>query len=279
LTTIAQALKENTPKLDRVSATPALDAQTLLAHSLGKSRTWILTHSDAELSANKYSSYQKAIDLVAEGFPLPYVIGQWEFYGLNFLITPDTLIPRPETELLVEHALSWLSNNPDRRLAADIGTGSGCIAVTLAKHVNDLSIFANDISFQALKVARSNSIQHKVNKRVHYLQADLFPPIGCQFDLICANLPYIPTATLSSLAVYGREPDLALDGGVDGLELINNLLKKTPKLIAPGGLMLFEIEASQETQVKTLADQTFPRADIQVLPDLAGQQRLLVIQQ
>ena len=278
MTTITQALRENAETLTKVSDTPALDAQILLAHHLRKPRSWILTHPEKQLSHQVSSSFQKDIDLITEGVPLPYVLGQWEFYGLNFTITPDTLIPRPETELLVEQAITWLTNNPDRRLVADLGTGSGCIAVALARHVHDLWIIASDISYQALRVARSNSIQHKVNDRIHCLQADLYPPVECHFDLICANLPYIPTGILSTLKVYGREPSLALDGGEDGLELISILMKEAPKIIAPGGLILFEIEASQGIQAETLASQTFPRAEIKVLPDLSGHNRLVAIQ-
>jgi release factor glutamine methyltransferase len=255
-----------------------MDAQILLAHHLGKPHSWILTHPEKQLSYHVSSSFQKDINLLTEGVPLPYVLGQWEFYGLNFTITPDTLIPRPETELLVEQAITWLTDNPERRLVSDLGTGSGCIAVALVKHVHYLSIIASDISHQALSIARSNSIQHKVNDRIHCIQADLFPSVECKFDLICANLPYIPTGTLSTLEVYGREPSLALDGGENGLRLISSLLKEAPQMIAPGGLILFEIEASQGIQVQTLASQTFPSAEIDVLPDLSGHNRLVAIQ-
>jgi release factor glutamine methyltransferase len=218
-----------------------------MAHILGKPRTWLLTHPEENLSSQALSSFQKDINLLADGIPLPYVLGQWEFYGLEFTITPDTLIPRPETEVLVEQAITWLSNKPDRRLIADLGTGSGCIAVALAKHVRSLSIIATEISFQALSVARSNTIQHKVSDRIHCLQADLFPPVECQFDLICANLPYIPTGTLRTLKIFGKEPSLALDGGVEQSSTANrsrwvnpfrnrSLTRKTSRNPCPSGL-------------------------------------------
>jgi len=255
-----------------------LDAQTLMAHILGKPRTWLLTHPEENLSSQALSSFQKDINLLVEGNPLPYVLGRWEFFGLEFIVTPDTLIPRPETETFVEQAITWLSNKSDRRLGADLGTGSGCIAVALAKHVRGLSIIATDISAQALGVTRSNTIQHEVNDRVHCLQADLFPPVDCQFDLICANLPYIPTNTLHNLKVFNKEPKLALDGGNNGLEAISRLLKEAPRLIAPGGLILIEIEASQGVQVKANSHLAFPQAEVKVLPDLSGHNRLAVIQ-
>lgn len=278
MTTITQALQGNAETLAQVSETPALDAQTLLAHILGKPRTWLLTHPEENLSSQALSSFQKDINLLVEGNPLPYVLGRWEFYGLEFTITPDTLIPRPETEILVEQAITWLANKPDRRLGADLGTGSGCIAVALAKHVRDLSIIATDISAQALGVALSNTIQHQVNDRVHCLQADLFPPVDCQFDLICANLPYIPNGTLRTLEIFGKEPSLALDGGVDGLELISRFIIRAPELIAPGGLILFEIEASHGVQAESLARQIFPKAEVRMLLDLVGHNRLVAIQ-
>lgn len=278
MTTITQILQESTEKLAQVSETPALDVQTLLAHILGKPRTWLLTHPEDLLSSQALSTFRKDINLLVEGIPLPHVLGRWEFYGLEFTVTPDTLIPRPETESLVEQALTWLSNKSNRRLGVDLGTGSGCIAVALAKHIRDLSIIAVDISAQALSVARSNTIQHQVSDRVHCLQADLFPPVDCQFDLICANLPYIPTGTLRTLKIYGKEPSLALDGGVDGLDLIRRFLNRAPALISPGGLILVEIEASQGLQVGSLARQVFPNAEIRVLVDLAGHNRLVAIQ-
>lgn len=278
MTTVTYALQESTESLAQVSETPSLDAQTLLAHILGKPRTWLLTHPDENLSSQALSAFRKDINLLEEGIPLPYVLGRWEFFGLEFIITPDTLIPRPETETLVEQAITWLSNRSDRRLGADLGTGSGCIAVALAKHVRDLSIIAADISYQALSVARSNTIQHQVSDRVHCLQADLFPPVDCQFDLICANLPYIPTGTLRTLKIYGKEPGLALDGGVNGFDLINRFLNGVPALIAPGGLILVEIEASQGLQAESFARQVFPKAEISLLVDLAGHNRLVAIQ-
>ena len=278
MNTITQILQESTETLAQVSETPALDVQTLLAHILGKPRSWLLTHPEDYLSSQALFTFQKDITLLVEGIPLPYVLGRWEFYGLEFIVTPDALIPRPETELLVEQALTWLSNKSNRRLGADLGTGSGCIAVALAKHVRDLSIIATDISAQALSVARSNTIQHQVSDRVHCLQADLFPPVDCQFDLICANLPYIPTGTLRTLKIYRKEPSLALEGGVDGLDLIRRFLNRAPALISPGGLILVEIEASQGLQAGSLAHQVFPNAEIRVLVDLAGHNRLVAIQ-
>lgn len=212
------------------------------------------------------------------GEPLPYVLGQWEFFGLGFLVTPDVLIPRPETELLVEGAISWLRDHPDRRSAADIGTGSGCIAISLAVHVRDLQVWAGDISQAALEVAKMNARQHEVEKRITFAQSDLLSGTKEPFDLVCANLPYIPTETLRRLPVYGREPDLALDGGSTGIFQIRRLIQETRAKLSPGGKLLLEIEARQGGEASQIAREAFPEARIQVIPDLAGHDRLLIVE-
>ncbi len=265
-------------RLAPLSDTPALDAQVLLAHVICKSRTWILAHPEETLSPCQSFALETALLRLEKGEPLPYVLGQWQFFNLNFTIAPEVLIPRPETELLVEKALTWLRTHANRRWAADVGTGSGCIAVTLAVLIPDLRIIASDISFQALQVAQANSQKHRVADRVHWVQSDLIPAAGIEYDLICANLPYIPTETLKDLKVYQREPTMALDGGPDGLDLIQRLLRNAPLKLAPGGLLLVEIEATHGESAKTLGRKFFPRSEIQVLPDLGGKDRMLVIQ-
>ena len=276
--TLAQALKQSTEALFEVSDTPNLDAQTLLAHRLGKPRSWILTHSDECLSEAVSTYFLRDIEKLKMGIPLPYVIKHWEFFGLDFILNPDTLIPRPETELLVEQAVSWLDLHPQRRLAADLGTGSGCIAVSLTKVKPDLTVIATDISYPALKVAQSNAHRHNVGERIQFLQADLFPPITQRFDLICANLPYIPSQTLQTLKVSKREPNLALDGGSNGLDLIIRLLESAPDHLSPGGFLLIEIESSQGAEVQLLSQHAFPSAEISVKRDLSGHDRLITIQ-
>jgi release factor glutamine methyltransferase len=263
----------------KVSDTPTLDAQTLLAHRLGKSRTWLLAHPEKNLSDSDLSSFQQELNDLGKGIPLPYVLGSWEFYGLSFTVTPDTLIPRPETELLVEKALGTIKLQQEPCLSIDIGTGCGCIAIALAKNNPSVTILATDISYPALKIARKNVIQHEVVDQVKLLQADLIPPISGHFDLICANLPYIPTQTLQNLDISGREPDLALDGGPKGLDFISKLFEEAKAYIAPGGILLIEIESSQGEKIQNLVLQAFPQADIELLPDLSGRDRLITIRQ
>jgi release factor glutamine methyltransferase len=250
----------------------------LLSHVLGRPRTWVLSHPEAELSPEEMAALQDSLARLEKGEPLPYVLGRWEFYGLEFEVTPATLIPRPETELLVETALGWLHRHPERRLAVDIGTGSGCIAITLAVHLHDLQITSTDVSLPAMQTARTNAWKHGVAHRTRFILSDLFPPTRQRYDLVCANLPYIPSQKLPHLDVSRREPALALNGGQDGLDTIRRFLQSAPARVQPGGLVLVEIEASQGDIAREVAQTAFPTADVQVHPDLAGRDRLVTIQ-
>jgi release factor glutamine methyltransferase len=267
--------------------TPDLDAQVLVAHLLGKSRAWLAAHFDESLSVSQLVIVEQAVKRLEAGEPFPYVLGHWEFFGLDFKITPDVLIPRPETELIVEQAILWLQSRPVTNLsslrAADVGTGSGCIAISLAHHIPDLRVLATDLSMPALKVAQGNAICHQVNDRVDFVQCDLLPPhptplpTESHFDVICANLPYIPTETLESLPVFRHEPILALNGGSDGLEPMRNLLKIAPDWLAPDGLILLEIESGQGMTAVSLAYDSFDHATINLRRDLAGKERMVAI--
>lgn len=260
------------------------DAQLLLAHVIGHPRTWLLAHLDAPLSAPMLDSAHQAFARLEAGEPLPYILGHWEFYGLDFDITPDVLIPRPETEMMVEQAIKWLSASGERRTVADIGTGSGIIATSIAMHIPSTRILATDISRAALKVAKHNAEKFHVHHRIDFLECDLLPqhveplPTDRHFDMICANLPYIPTETMRALPIYGREPTLALDGGKDGLDLYRRLLDIAPDWLAPYGKILLEIEATQGLKALSLAYDLFSEASITLHQDMAGHDRLLEIQ-
>jgi release factor glutamine methyltransferase len=264
------------------SESAALDAQVVLAHLLNRPRAWVLAHPETELNADQVTELENYAQRLLQGQPLPYLIGHWEFFGLDFEVNPSVLIPRPETEHLVEHALVWMRRHPERRYMADIGTGSGCIAISLAVNLPELHVIATDISPEALETARRNAHTHGVSGQVAFVHADLLhlPPaiVTSRFDLITANLPYIPSAELQRLSVSRQEPALALDGGKDGLDLIRRLLASAPKYLADMGCLLIEIEASQGTSARALAEAAFPKATIQVFPDMAGHDRLLVIE-
>jgi release factor glutamine methyltransferase len=276
--TVAARLEELVSRLQNRTDTPGLDAQVLLAHVLNEPRALVLAHPETPLTRRQAASLDELAARLEQGEPLPYVLGTWEFFGLEFTVTPDVLIPRPETELLVEKALDWLHHHPDCRQAADIGTGSGCIAVALAVNVPDLHILATDISCPAVEVARKNAKKHAVARRVECFCSDLLPADGRTFNLVVANLPYIPTHTLQGLDIFGREPTLALDGGADGLDLIRRFLIQVPERIVPGSLVLMEIEASQGPQVLSLVYDVFSEAEIHLHKDTAGRDRLMEIQ-
>jgi len=274
--TIGQLLKKTPSRLK--SDTARLDTQVLLARATRKSRSWVLAHPEVNLTQAQEKKLEAMVARVAAGEPLPYVLGEWEFNGLTFKLSPDVLIPRPETELLVETALRWLKLNPGRRWMVDVGTGCGCIAASLATKLTDLEVIATDISAAAIEVARKNARRLGVAERVNFSCCDLLPATHDQYDLIVANLPYIPTETLRGLPIYQREPSLALDGGANGLDLFRQLLSQAPDRLRRGGLMLLEIEATQGPAVLSLAYDAFAEAEIRLHKDLGGKDRLLEVQ-
>ncbi len=276
-------LSDLTNQLSSTSNSSALEASVLLGHIISKSRTWVLAHPELTLTFEQNEQLKDALARLEQGESFPYVIGHWEFFGLEFEVTPDVLIPRPETELLVEKAIAWLKENPERRNIADVGTGSGAIAISLAVNIPDANILATDISPYALRVAKQNAAKHKVSDRIEFIECDLLPNSEIvnqksRIDLLCANLPYIPTETLHKLPVFGREPTLALDGGKDGFKIIQQLMDVTSQHLTSNSLMLFEIEETLGKQAITLAEQSFPNAIIELHKDPAGRDRLLEIQ-
>jgi release factor glutamine methyltransferase len=268
-------------RLAAISDTPELDASVLIARVINKPRTYVMAYPELTLTAEQEKQLNESMLRLEKGEPFPYIIGHWEFFGLDFDLTPDVLIPRPETELLVEKAIVWLQQNPTRKNIVDIGTGSGAIAVSLAVNIPDADILATDISSKALQVAKQNAIKHGVSERIEFIECDLLPqPLPRQergVNLLCANLPYIPTQTLSGLRVFGREPTAALDGGADGLDLFRRLLQIAPQWLAPNALILLEVEATLGVQVLELARNIFARAEIRLHQDLTGRDRLLEI--
>jgi release factor glutamine methyltransferase len=276
-------LSEITAHLAPITDTPALDASVLIAHIIEKPRTWVLAHPEVVLTPEQKTQLEDSLARLERDEPFPYVLGRWEFFGLELEVTPDVLIPRPETELLVEKAIAWLQQSPVRSTVADVGTGSGAIAVALAVNVPDARVLATDLSLAALEVARRNALKFHVADRIDFVQCDLLPthigplPTEHHFDLICANLPYIPTQTLQSLPVFGREPTLALDGGSDGLELIRRLLEIGPAWLAPNSMMLLELESTRGLQALALACDLFSQGTIHLHQDLTGRDRLLEI--
>lgn len=247
----------------------------MLSYVLGVPRTMLLAHSEHILAPDQLSNYQTLIRRRASGYPIPYLTGHSEFYGLEFEVTPEVLIPRPETETLVNLALA-------RRPATvvDVGTGSGCIAVSLAVHLPEAIIYAIEVSPAALAVARRNVERHGVAARVRLMVGDVLTPRPGRVDMIVSNPPYIPTGECGSLpaSVRDHEPRLALDGGPDGLAIIRQLLAQAPAVLRSGGELLIEIGAEQGEAASRLARTFFPQTAVRVHPDLAGRDRVLEIQ-
>lgn len=254
-------------------------AQAILAHVAGRGRAWLLAHPEAPLDAESAARYAGLIDRAAGGEPLAQLVGEREFYGLAFAVTPDVLIPRPETEAVVDVMLMWLDaqDRPAPRLA-DVGTGSGAIAVTLAVRRPDARITATDVSAPALAVARCNAARHGVADRVDFALADLLVPFAGPFDAVAANLPYINRDELAALEVGRWEPRVALDGGLNGLDHVRRLLAELPARLASPGLLVLEIGHDQGPRAVRLCEAAFPAARVALRPDLAGLDRIISVE-
>lgn len=276
--TVGEALTWAARRLRPLTSSPRLEAELLLAHLLQRARPYLLAHPGATLTPEQAATYAAHVTRRAGGEPLPYITGRVEFYGLDFTVAPAVLIPRPETELLVEEALRWLQDHP-QATAADIGAGSGCIAVTLAVQSPALRLVATDCSPAALTVARANAARHGVAGRITFLEGDLLAPLPAPVDLIVSNPPYVAEDEWDALPPsVRREPRVALLAGPEGLDALRRLLAQAPALLRPGGLLLVEIGEKQDTAARALAQAAFPHADIRILTDLAGKERLLRVQ-
>lgn len=263
--------------LQNISDTARLDAEVFLARLLKVDKAWLYAHPEAHLTPAVLSKFQQGLTQLSLGTPLPYVLGSWEFFGLHFSVNSAVLIPRPETELLVEHALSWVRKQHKAIKMVDIGTGSGIIPITILANTKNVSAVAVDISLEAVAVARENCARHKLETRMEVLEGDLLSQLTGSYDLITANLPYIPSQDLNELSVAQHEPRLALDGGPDGLDLIRRLLSQSTSHLLPGGLILLEIDMLQGESVAALGKSHFPTATIEVVQDLSGRDRLVAI--
>jgi len=250
-------------------------------HLLGISRSYLFTHRDEPVGVEDIEAYRRLLDRRLERAPLAHITGHREFYGLDFYVDRRVLIPRPETETLVEECLKLLRRDGlVAPLLADIGTGSGTIAVALACHLPEAKVYATDLSPQALEVAAINCRRHGVGDRVALLGGNLLEPLPEPVDMVLANLPYIPTDILPTLApeVAFYEPRLALDGGPEGLDLVRGLLVQAPLRLRWGGRVLLEIGADQGASAARAAGEAMPGAKIRVVRDLAGLDRLVVVE-
>ncbi len=253
-----------------------LDAEILLAHALGITRAQLHAHPQGQLSSAELANYRQLIERRARHEPVAYIVGHQEFYGLDLLVDSRVLIPRPETELLVEKAIEISQR---RSVVADVGTGSGAIAVSLAIHLPQVLVYATDASAGALEVAARNCRRHGVEDRVHLLQGHLLEPLPEPVDLIAANLPYVSQAEWAQLPpeINCYEPREALDGGPDGLDRIRRLLARAGEYLRPQGAILLEIGATQGEAVVALARCHFPAARVEIARDYAGLDRVVMV--
>ena len=258
--------------------TPLLDAELVLAAATGMTRTEVHLHHNVSLTEETIRVFGEMVQRRCQREPLAYILGKRAFWDIELEVTPDVLVPRPETELLVEQALCWLNARDAGAIwAADIGTGSGAIAVSLAHALPALRCLAVDRSLAALQVAWRNVQHYHLENRVHLVCSDLLSCTTARFDLVAANLPYVPSFRLDTLEpeVTQYEPRLALDGGESGLDVIDCLCRTLPQHVQPSALVLVEIDEGQGDQVCDLIRAALPRAELTVLRDYGGWERLI----
>jgi release factor glutamine methyltransferase len=257
-----------------------LEAELLLAHTTSLSRAHLHVYPERELTSQQRGSLEAFLERRLRREPLAYILERKEFFGLEFAVRPGVMIPRPETELLVERALilaRQLAEGGRAPRVADIGTGCGNIAISLAVNVPGLHVYGVDSSSPALSVARENVRRHRVSDRITLLPGDLLTPLPERVDIIAANLPYVRRNALPLLQPEVRwEPAEALDGGPDGLDVLRRLLEQAPRKLCRGGYVLMEMDPDEREPLSREALARLPGATLEVCKDLAGHERLLV---
>lgn len=279
--TIAAALRLATERLrEGGSPSPRLDAEVLLRHVLGLDRTGLFLRLGEPLANDAASGFKELIEARAAGEPVVYLTGEREFMGLAFAVGPGVLVPRPETEILVEWALGWVAKRRTPPIIADVGTGPGTIALSLAHFLDsDIPpILAIDLSDEALRYAERNRARLGLEERVSLLPGDLLAPVTGQVDLILANLPYLRPEQIAENRDLAWEPRVALDGGEGGLAAIARLLRDAPRVLASDGAIGLEIDPSQAPEVEEMALKVFPDATVEIVNDLAGDARFVIVQ-
>ena len=259
---------------------PRLDAEVLLSHVLGKQRIYLYVHFDEPLQAEELARYRAMIKQRIDRVPVAYILGEKEFMGLTFKVTPDTLVPRPDTEILVQAAVDRLKQWTDGTVRlADIGTGSGAICLSVLSMLDGVTADTVDISPAARAVAEENAATLGLSERVTFHTGDLLTPIReQQFTAILSNPPYIPEADIQELApeVRCKEPMTALSGGRDGLDFYRRLCDEAPAMLSDDGFMAFEVGIHQAEDVARLAEASPLIVRTEILKDYAGIDRVVV---
>jgi release factor glutamine methyltransferase len=277
--TVGTALGWGAERIRSSTESPALDVQMALAAILGCGRSWLLGHPEVTLPARQQDAFRRSIERLASGEPLAYLLGWREFYGLRFEVSPAVLIPRPETELLVEQALEIAATRRGPLRLADIGTGSGCIAISLALNLDHPAIIASDISYAALHQARRNARSLRAEGIIRWIQTDGLSSFGAgTLDLLVANPPYVPSQRLEQLPVAHWEPRLALDGGEDGMSVLRGLLLDLDRVLVDDGLALIEVDSELAGAAQAMASRSTRRGPGRLLRDLSGRERMLLLE-
>jgi release factor glutamine methyltransferase len=255
-----------------------LEAEVLLRHALGLDRAQLYSRLQEELDDDRLATFHRLVERRLSHEPTAYIVGHKEFYGVDLEVTPDALIPRPETEILIDEALRLVPNGPC--IIADVGTGCGALAIVLATRLPRATIYALDSSEPALVLAARNVARLRLNQRIRLLHGDLLDPLPAPVDLIVANLPYVKSSDWESLRPEIREyePRQALDGGPDGTRELERLLRAAPSKLQAGGRVLAEIGCDEGERLLAVAREFFPAACVDIKKDLAGLDRILVIE-
>ena len=269
--------KKSSTHLAGISGEAGIEVLALLKNVLNKDTVWILSNPEYILSDKELELLNFQFERLCQGEPLAYITNQTDFFDSRFYIENSVLIPRPETELLVEKALKWCKIQSKTITFIDVGTGSGIIGLSILKHFPDNLGFGIDISFGALRIAQKNKELLNIES-FNLVQADLISIIKNKFDLVCANLPYIPSIPLQQLRVSKYEPKIALDGGGTGLEIIYRLISQLDGRVNSPGLILLEIQFDQGEKVTQYAKEIFPGAEIKIIKDLSGNDRVVSIE-
>ena len=277
---LRQAAAQAAQRLGRHSIPDApIEAEALVQHTLQYDRARYFASLNDPLDGGQQECLNGLIERRVGGEPLAYITGRREFYALDFIVNADTLIPRQETELLVDKTLEWAREQPRSALTiADVGTGSGAIAIALAQSLPDANIYATDISAAALEVADQNCRKHGVADRVALMRGDLLTPLPRKVDAIVSNPPYIATELMPSLQrEVQREPRIALDGGTDGTGVIRRLIAQAAHRLNSGGIMLIEISPEQADEVAAITQAHFADAAVSVATDMLGLARCVAV--
>ncbi len=278
--TILDTLRQAAARISETGSDEAsLEAEILLMHATGLGRAQIYSRLEDELPPEKAEAFAACVQRRLTHEPVPYITGHREFFGLEFEVTPAALIPRPESEMLVELVLLFAESRAAPLTIADIGTGSGAIAVSLSHALPTASVIATDISPEALDLARRNAERHCVANRIDFRCGDVLSPLDGPVDVIVTNLPYVRTDEWRALPpeLAEHEPRVAFDGGPDGLTLIRRLLRDAPSRLRPGGALFAEISDDQAEEVLALVEQSFPEASAESRKDLANLDRILCV--